>query len=146
MPLLKPRDLDLEQAIGDALVDCGVSPDKLDQETDESEDNLDKQFRKGLNAVGASVENASQVLAEIMLSDDTRANTRLNAAKEVLILHGRKTKEGFAPPMVPIFQFNIQGASVDLANVFAPHQARQGQRRGINTAQETEAEVEDLDE
>jgi hypothetical protein len=126
MPLLKPRDIILDAVIEQALVEQGVPAAKLGP-MPLGPDSEDKQFRRNLNAVGASVENASLVLAEIMLDGNGSDHVRLNAAREVLILHGRKTKEGFAPPMMPIFQFNIQagnGGAINLGTVFAPHQTR----------------------
>lgn len=122
MPLLKSDPLDF---ISDALLDRGIDGAKFDLVKSENPgEDFDPEatlIRQTLNMNGASIEDASQTIADIM--GQGKAPIRLKAAELVLDLHGIRDKDGKLKKQ-PIFNFHINNTQVNVAKIFAPHHAR----------------------
>jgi hypothetical protein len=71
-----------------------------------------------LHNSGASVENASRVIANVMINGKFD-NSKLKAAELVLDLHGIREMDGKVK-RTPSFQFIIKDSNVNLAGIFAP--------------------------
>ena len=120
MPLINTNfddlsSVDPERAenINEILLDAGLPPAKLNPRNNETD-----VLKKSLNRAGASIQDASKTIANVMKSGRFE-NSRLKAAEIVLDLHGVRDKEGKVLKQ-PIFQFFIKDSSVNIDPIFSP--------------------------
>lgn len=120
MPVLRPNFTDINEVdptraetINEILRDGGIPPASLNPRNNETD-----KFKKILNQNGASVENASKTIADVMRHGKYE-NTKLKAAEIILDLHGVRDKDGKVTKQ-PIFQFFIKDSAVNINQIFAP--------------------------
>jgi len=108
----RPDMIDSE-IITEALKAGGIAEAKLNLPISN-----DNPFKKVLNHNGASVENASRVIAHVMMNGKYE-HSKLKAAEMVLDMHGIRDMDGKVKTL-PTFQFVIKDSSVNMQNIFAP--------------------------
>jgi hypothetical protein len=128
MPIIKSNS-NLEKLLSDSLIESGIDAGKYELAGPKREIDLNPEnelIRTVLNENGATVDDASQTIAEVM-STARFESTRLKAAELVLDLHGIRDTTGKLRKQ-PIFNFHINDAQVNIANIFAPHTDRRNRQ------------------
>lgn len=105
-----------DEIINKALLNGGIPARKLNLPDPNA-----NSFQQILHRNGASVENASKVIASVMMSGKFE-NSKLKAAEMVLDLHGIREADGKVK-RTPNFQFIIKDSNVNIANIFAPQRS-----------------------
>jgi len=107
---------DSDEIINATLLNGGIAPDKLNLPDPNA-----NHFQQVLHKNGASVENASKVIASVMMNGKFE-NSKLKAAEMVLDLHGIREADGKVK-RTPSFQFVIKDSNVNIQQIFAPQRS-----------------------